>query len=416
MTEPAKTIPLLFEQSLITEFDNTQETHIHYPKDFSYKFQQFSNISEFMFIFGKTDYKDKDGSVLLFNLTNFKIKKIVTGEKFCILLTNDGKCYVFGNLTSGPRKINLSDKFKLPLPFKKPTLIDWTVNDPIEDVFAHTYVCFLTKKGELYFFNLNQKDIVNGKLDPQHYNYEKIKSIDLGNENILILTENNNIYGYGSNYKGQLGFQEDGKCYACGDPTYAANGQLQPESDNTHIFKLIPNLQDEFIENVITGLFFVALKAKSGKYFVFGDNKFNQFGKSDTIKERIRGPTLLNTFNNNEIEEIECGGYHSIITTKNKELFITGMNVKLPFYPNTQLGFTNLNLRNYFNHKAFDLNSNYELKAGMGRYFYTVYALNKYPSRRWNFRRSIKLNDIEFVFTNCNTNGITESEFMDDYL
>ncbi|KAL9648572.1 hypothetical protein ABK040_012231 [Willaertia magna] len=391
MTEPVKTIPLLFEESQITEFYNTQETHIHYPKDFSDNFQQFLNISEFMFIFGKTDYKDKNGSVLLFNLTNFKIKKVVTGEQFCILLTNDGK------LT------------RYHLSFKEPTLIDWTVNDPIEDVFAHTFVCFLT-------------NIVNGKLDSQHYNYEKIKSIDLGNENILILTENNNIYGYGSNYKGQLGFQEDGKCYACGDPTYAANGQQQNNNNNhnhnnTHVFKLIPNLQDEFIENVIPGLFFVALKAKSGKYFVFGDNKFNQFGQSNTIKEIIRGPTLLNTFNNNEIEEIECGGYHSIITTKNKELFITGMSVKLPFYPiNAQLGFVSLNLRNYFNHKAFNPNSNYELKVGMGRYFYTVYALNKSPSRRWNFRRSIKLNDIEFVFTNCYTNGITECEFMDDYL
>ncbi|KAL9648560.1 hypothetical protein ABK040_012219 [Willaertia magna] len=404
MTEPVKTIPLLFEQSQITEFDNTQETHINYPKDFSDKFQQFSNISEFMLIFGKTDFRDKNGSVQLFNLTNFKIKKIVTGEQFCILLTNDGKCYGFG--TIGLKKLNLIDNS--PLAFKEPTLIDWTVNDPIEDVFAHTFICFLTKKGELYLFTFNPNDSIdNGKLDPQHYNYEKIKSIDLGNDNILILTENNNIYGYGSNYLGQLGFQdnfnqfkkadtsyikskiikvfctyntsiiltEDGKCYACGDSTYAADGQLNPESNNTHKFKLIPNLQDEFIENVIPGLFFVALKAN-----------------------------------------IECGGYHSIITTKNKELFVTGMSVKLPFYPNTQLGFTNINLRNYFNHKAFNLNSNYELKVGLGRYFYTVYALNKYPSRRWNFRRSIKLSDIEFVFTNCNTNGIAECEFMDDYL
>ncbi|KAL9648563.1 hypothetical protein ABK040_012222 [Willaertia magna] len=167
-----------------------------------------------------------------------------------------------------------------------------------------------------------------------------------------------------------------------------------------------------FIENVIPGLFFVALKAKSGQYFVFGDNKFNQFGQSNTIKEIIRGPTLLNTFNNNEIEEIECGGYHSIITTKNKELFITGMNVKLPFYPNAQLGFVNLNLRKYFGHKTFNPNSKYEIKVGMGRYFYTVYALNKSSSRRWNFRRSIKLNDIEFIVDSCD--NADECQFMEE--
>ncbi|KAL9648561.1 hypothetical protein ABK040_012220 [Willaertia magna] len=89
------------------------------------------------------------------------------------------------------------------------------------------------------------------------------------------------------------------------------------------------------------------------------------------------------------------------------------MNIKLPFYPNGQLGFVNLNLRKYFNHKAFNSNSNYELKVGMGRYFYTIYALNKLPIRRWNFRRSIKLQDIEFAFTN--TYGITECDFMEEY-
>ncbi|KAL9648553.1 hypothetical protein ABK040_012212 [Willaertia magna] len=290
MSELPNTIPLLFEQSQITEFDDTRATQINYPKDFGEKIQQFSNISEFMFIFGKTNWEETVGGVQLFNLTNFKIKKVVTGEQVCILLTEDGKCYAMGNLTN----LNLSSTLSAPI-VTEPTLIDWTVNDPVEDVFAHNFICFLTKNKELYFFtDYSSGSIASGKLDPKHYNYEKIKSIDLGFENILILTENNNIYGYGSNYTGQLGFPfdnlsqfkkadtsyikskiikvfctyntsiiltEDGKCYACGDPTYAANGQLQPENSNIHLFKLIPNLQNEFIENVIPGLFFVALKA-----------------------------------------------------------------------------------------------------------------------------------------------------------
>ncbi|KAL9648548.1 hypothetical protein ABK040_012208 [Willaertia magna] len=197
MKELTGTIPLLFEQCHITEFENTLRTRIHYPKDFSDKIQHFSNVSEFMFIFGETDYNDKssNGSVLLFNLTNFKIKKVVCGEYFSILLTNDGKCYIYGYLKHELKNLTES----LQSSFKEPTLIDWTVNDPIEDVFAHTFICFLTKKGELYFFSSDKYG--SSKLDPQQYNYEKIKSIDLGNKHILILTENNNIYGCGSNCK-----------------------------------------------------------------------------------------------------------------------------------------------------------------------------------------------------------------------
>ncbi|KAL9657358.1 hypothetical protein ABK040_014347 [Willaertia magna] len=224
MTKLVKANPLLFEQ-YITEFDkNTLKTRIHYPKDFSDKIQQFSNISEFMFVCGKTNY-DKNGSVQLFNLTNLEIKKIVNGEKFCILLAKDGKCYVYGYLNAQLQEYNthifklipnLEDEFienvipgslfvalkaksvcggnhsiiitksrelfvsyvteNLQSSFSEPTLIYRTVIDPIEDVFANTFVCFLTKKGELYFFT-SEDQFHSGKLfDHPNKIYPKLDS------------------------------------------------------------------------------------------------------------------------------------------------------------------------------------------------------------------------------------------------
>ncbi|KAL9644945.1 hypothetical protein ABK040_004439 [Willaertia magna] len=396
--------------------------------------------SEFLMLFGKVPWSSAKGCLQFFEIS--EIKKVIAGDNFFVILTQSGICYVS----------DTSDNENIP------NLLKWTVDEPIEDVFGHSHVILLTKKGVLYVFEnkTNFKNQTNGShlcKKITKFQNEKIIGVDCGNDFYLVLTQNNNVYGFGTNYCGQLGtsdgaydskrsfkkantshieskiikvyctyntsivLTEDGKCYACGDSSYSADGQLDASNslDYRCVFKLIPNLEGEFIEKVIPGLFFVALKAKSGKYFVFGYNNYCQFGKSDTIpQDNVRGPKLLNTFDNNDIEEMECGGYNSTIVTKNRDVYISGFYSDSPFYPiaTTTDGFINLNLKDYIQHEAFMPNSKMKLKLAMGRYFTALYTVIDTTKNVLNFRRSIKLNDIDLIVVS--DEEVNECEFMDD--
>ncbi|KAL9645038.1 hypothetical protein ABK040_004531 [Willaertia magna] len=425
-------IKQLFGQSKITEL--TEINQLHFPKlnqpllplDNNKNYNNIPFHNEFLMIYGKVNWNNEKGSFQIFDTSKINVKKVIAGEQFILILSNNGKCYLF----------DTNNKENIPI------LLKWTVDEPIENIFGHDYLILLTKKGELFTFKSQngsylaalENNYLQNKIDLKKINYEKIIDIDCGNEFYLILTENNNIYGFGSNYCGQLGtnegssyeennttfkkantknikskiikvyctyntsiiLTEDGKCYACGDSTYSAD-------------------ENEFIEKVIPGLFFVGLKAKSGKYFVFGYNNYCQFGRSDTIPQgNVQGPRLLNTFNSYDIEEMECGGYNTTIVTKNRDVYITGLGSDAPFYPvKTTDGFVNLNLKNYIQHEAFIPNSKMKLKLAMGRYFGVIYSIVDVPKNVWNFKRSIKLNDLDLII-GSDESVVSECEFMDD--
>ncbi|KAL9647692.1 hypothetical protein ABK040_015181 [Willaertia magna] len=333
--------------------DNTIDNNntLYIPTNFTKNCVNIPN--EFLFIFGKVNFDCSNNfkSVMQVYEINYKlIKKIVTGEEMCVILMKDGKIFV-----------NLKDNFIL---FKTLQNIDFII-----DIFVHTFLILLNNKGELFIYR-NENGCLNlyKKIQPIEYKNEKIIDIATGYHFLLILTNNNSIYGYGSN-------------------------------------------KNEFIEKVFTSSSIITLKSRSGKYFIFGYNNNCQFGFSNTItKSLLTEPKLLKTFDNNNIEELACGRYHSIIIDKNKNVFICGLleNQKYPFYSNTN-NYINLNLKNYFlNNESFKVGSNYKLNVKMGKQFTIIYSTKL--SNGWNFKRSIKLSDITIIVKN-NNNDIN-SDFM----
>ncbi|KAL9657622.1 hypothetical protein ABK040_012701 [Willaertia magna] len=392
--------------------------------------EQLKNLNipnNFLLLFGSVHASNDKSIVQLFEID--KVKKVVAGDTMCVVLMEDGKCFV-----------NLNEKFFL--------FQDFQISGLVVDVFVHTYLILVTDKGELFIYIKDNKNLIfYKKALTEEFNNEKITDIACGFKYFIILTENNNIYGYGDNTKGQLGTKrdleitkitkintdyitskidkiycshsntflltKDGKCYACGDPSYCCDGQLSLQFASKEVFKLIPNLDNEFIETVITGLFFVALKTKSGKYFVFGYNCYYLLSSSETVvNNRIAGPRLLDTFQNNKIEEFACGGYHSIIIDKNRDIFMSGENEKHSFYSYSKK-YTNINLKSYFkNNDIFKADSKYKLNVIMGRYFTVIYSSKL--NRKLNYKRSIKLSDIDIIVNDSNSCYEECCNFMDD--
>lgn len=179
----------------------------------------------------------------------------------------------------------------------------------------------------------------------------------------------------------------------------------------------------EKVETVIPGLFFVSVKTLSGKFYVFGYNNFGQFGVSAVLhKDKIIGPHLLDTVPQEDIADMECGGYNSIVITKRNEVLIGGWSTNSPLYPSTT--FENVyNLIDFprllqVRNDAFNCGLHIGLHATMGRYFTIVYSTSLLTAPHSNFEKSYKLCDISIVTEHVSGDNLPYPWFMyseDDY-
>ncbi|KAL9648589.1 hypothetical protein ABK040_012247 [Willaertia magna] len=314
-------------------------------------------------------------------------------------------------------------------------LLKFTNDDPIDKIITKysKYFAMISKNGNAYLFNMEGSK--NDGLIPKHlFDNEKIVQISCGGVHVLFLTENNKLFGTGSQYDGSLSkktedtfytvndtikivrcdisalggkkikqiattyncsfiLTQDNELYSCGSGSYAANGQ----KETCLIFTKIK----ENVEKVIAGYFFVSIKMFSGEYFIFGYNNCNQFGDVDSSLmegNKIYGTnTKLTTFNVHDIEQLECGGYHSIIVTKNNDIYYGGSShnnaLKLP----KSTGYTKVEMSKVIKNWE-NIKRSTKIKVETGYDFTIIYNENK--KNIFNFSNAYKISDMTFDFVN----------------
>jgi alpha-tubulin suppressor-like RCC1 family protein len=87
---------------------------------------------------------------------------------------------------------------------------------------------------------------------------------------------------------------------------------------NKHQNQPILLMQDESIQQIVCGDFHSMILKKNGDLFVFGSNVSGQLGL-DHNKDQNK-PVLL--MQDENIKQIVCGEYHSMILKKNGDLFV----------------------------------------------------------------------------------------------
>lgn len=146
---------------------------------------------------------------------------------------------------------------------------------------------------------------------PQRVPVARIKQASLGLRHLAIVSEAGKVYVSGSGNKGQLGIVD-------------SSGHPLTESQN---ITQVPFLDD--IGSVSCGQHHTVALSKSGKIFVWGDNKFGQLGLDPTIHPVVYEPQELqipSTAEKGLPSTLFAGWTHSVTQTDSGELINWGRN------------------------------------------------------------------------------------------
>ena len=262
------------------------------------------------------------------------ISQISMGYNYALLLTCEGIIYKF--------------KYKKSL---SNLIIIHNINHVIQVSAGFNHSLALTNNGQVYSFGQNNYGELGFPGDNNRHaptllhDLKNIVQISAGYHHSLLLTDNGQVYVCGNNKYGQLGLgynnncqvpvlnnhinniiqvsagfnhtlllRYDGCVYTCGNNMY---GQLADgtNSNFSNMPLLIPNIYN--IKQISNGYHHSLLLTKNGQVYALGYNKHGQLGLNDKIDRNI--PTLINTISC-KIEEISSGSSHSLILTNNGKI------------------------------------------------------------------------------------------------
>jgi len=121
-------------------------------------------------------------------------------------------------------------------------------------------------------------------------------------ENALVVTKFDKVYAYGGNAWGVLGL-----------------GSNLPATKFTEV----QNLSGKGVVNFANGYNFVLARTKDLKVYSWGNNYYGQLGLGHNLANYE--PRLIEVSYAEKIVDISCGVYHSLILTKNGDIYTCGL-------------------------------------------------------------------------------------------
>jgi alpha-tubulin suppressor-like RCC1 family protein len=245
--------------------------------------------------------------------------------------------YVFGDLSSDddvlPKNIffiTLDDEFfsfgsnisaQLGLghrnPIEEPTKVNQLCSKNIVNI-SHglRHVLALNKSSEVYCWGSNQfGQLGKGSRDTHFHKPEKISflsdkfviNICCGQHFSLALTKNGEVYAWGCNDQGQIG------------------------NKNENLYQLLPVKINSFIgQNIVAiscGNWHSLALTEIGTVYSWGSNRSNQLGVChNKLIDTLNEPHKISNENNLIFNKLCCGSSHSLILSKNEELYTFGQN------------------------------------------------------------------------------------------
>eukprot|EP00742_Colponemidia_sp_Colp-10_P005177 GILJ01005529.1.p1 GENE.GILJ01005529.1~~GILJ01005529.1.p1 ORF type:complete len:638 (+),score=72.35 GILJ01005529.1:42-1916(+) len=246
------------------------------------------------------------------------IVQIAAGQNVTLALTVDGVVYSWGCSSVG-RCGNGSVASVLA-----PQVVRSFAKVKISFIAAAYHHCMaLTATGTLFTWGAGAKgQLGHGRTDSvltpklvEPLQKERVRLLAVGRFHSLAVTVGGDVYGWGSNEYGQLGWQE----------TVAARIHTEPV--------LIPDLIDRKIIQISAGFVHSAAVNHAGDLFTWGSNVYGQCGIESTqessrpsklSKTSLRdlclyAPTPVECFRGTRIRMAACGAWHTLILQEIKE-------------------------------------------------------------------------------------------------
>ena len=273
------------------------------------------------------------------NNNNIKIISISSGTVHNLALTSTGKVYSWGSAQGGQlglSEIYLTSNFKDSFYISTPTIIPTLENNIIKISCGEAHSIALTNTGMVYSWGFGS----NGQLglgfcedsfepgkgmsksrifEPQLiYKINDVKDIILGKTFSMFINTNKELFACGVNDLYQLGIEEIpnkshlySKDLSCFDFVYPTRIEhflnmkvLKVSCGEGHCLAIV-NINEFSMEKIL---------------WSWGNNKFGQLGLGNQIKISLPKPInmLLEICKMYNIEDISCGGFHSLCLVNNK--------------------------------------------------------------------------------------------------
>eukprot|EP01125_Pyxidicula_operculata_P018026 TRINITY_DN637_c2_g1_i3.p1 TRINITY_DN637_c2_g1~~TRINITY_DN637_c2_g1_i3.p1 ORF type:complete len:401 (-),score=46.61 TRINITY_DN637_c2_g1_i3:37-1239(-) len=233
---------------------------------------------------------------------------VAAGNDHSLVLTSNGKVLGWGSNMNGQLGKLGTSHFIKPISVEIDKTIT-TIACCSESSFA------LSIDGDVYSWGSNGC----GQLGQGHLSFdyvpkkvegiENVISIACGNNHILALTRDGKLYSWGSNKFGQLG-----------------HGDIIDSSS-----PFLVNYNFDKIKTISCGSFHSFALQENGKLFGWGANALGQLG--DGTNRNVNTPKHIPVPSNDGEEsekcqylEIACGGSHSLVLTKDGEMYSWGYN------------------------------------------------------------------------------------------
>lgn len=285
---------------------------------------------------------------------------VFTGFFHSIVITNKNNVYVWGRNECGQLGIGNTTNQTTPQLLTLPN-----GEKPISVYMGHSHSIVITDKDNYYTWGRNdygQLGIGNkiNQLTPQLLNLSiegKPTSISLGFISSMVLTDKGEICVWGSNSWGQLGLgnvgdqltpkkltlpngekpisvhikdihsmalTESGNLYAWGYNGYGQLGFGNKSSQN--VPKKVSFALDSKIKSVVLGTYYSTVFMEDGSIYAWGYNQSGQLGIGNNVEQLT--PQKVKLPENEKFNSILIGCYSSIATTDKGDIYTWGKNDK----------------------------------------------------------------------------------------
>ena len=303
---------------------------------------------------------------------------VFSGEQHSFLLTNKGKVFAMGS--GEKKQLAYSDYFFKPTPVDLTNIFDLSSSDKIIYIgCGDDFNIALTLKHKVIAFGKNedgQLGIKDGTSDMLTYNItdnfvmqdgDYIKDVKCGASHAIALSNNGYVYVWGANQFGQLGIKDvtilstptsleeitesviqvdcgryssyvltnQGQLYGFGSDSYGQLATKKPiitSNKKTTPYLMngsFPLESDEYIKEIKAGYYYAYIKTNLNNYYSFGQNSSGQLGNNSTIStsfpQKLEYKTILN--GNDEIVNMSCGLEHCIAVSKLGHILAWGSNL-----------------------------------------------------------------------------------------
>ena len=270
------------------------------------------------------------------------VQEVNLGLDHSAAITKEGELYLWGINNNGQLGNGTEENSRVPIKI---------MGNVKEVCLGHYHSAAIMKEGDLYLWGDNKYGQLGNKRDaadlcrPDPINIMfNVKAVSLGMYHSAAITEEGDLYLWGRNSSGQLGYgrysdyrtnpikimgnvkavslgnyysaaiTEEGGLYLWGNNSYGQLGNGTNGNSNVPI-KIMDN-----VKAVSLGRDHSAAITEEGDLYLWGDNSYGQLGNGTTENSNVPIKIMGN------VKAVSLGGSHSAAITEEGDLFLWGDN------------------------------------------------------------------------------------------